>query len=112
MGSEMCIRDRISIHNLPLVEAVDRELRFVPVRHEAAAINAADGYARATGGIGVALTSTGTGAGNAAGSMLVRSSGTRSSVGISCASVLTWDVVAISVLPFRCARVRAARPSA
>lgn len=60
----------ISIHNMPLVEAVDRELRFVPVRHEAAAINAADGYARATGKIGVALTSTGTGAGNAAGSML------------------------------------------
>lgn len=60
----------ISIHNQPLVEAVDRELRFVPVRHEAAAVNAADGYARATGGIGVALTSTGTGAGNAAGSML------------------------------------------
>ncbi|MGJ3510020.1 thiamine pyrophosphate-binding protein [Enemella sp. A6] len=60
----------ISIHNLPLVEAVDRELRFVPVRHEAAAINAADGYARASGGIGVAITSTGTGAGNAAGAML------------------------------------------
>lgn len=60
----------VSIHNLPLVEAVDRDLRFVPVRHEAAAINAADGYARATGGIGVAITSTGTGAGNAAGSML------------------------------------------
>lgn len=60
----------ISIHNLPLVEAVDRELRFVPVRHEAAAVNAADGYARATGGLGVALTSTGTGAGNAAGAML------------------------------------------
>lgn len=60
----------ISIHNIPLVEAVDRDLRFVPVRHEAAAINAADGYARATGGIGVAITSTGTGAGNAAGAML------------------------------------------
>lgn len=60
----------ISIHNIPLVEAVDRELRFVPVRHEAAAVNAADGYARATSGIGVALTSTGTGAGNAAGAML------------------------------------------
>ncbi len=60
----------ISIHNLPLVEAVDRDLRFVPVRHEAAAVNAADGYARASGGIGVAITSTGTGAGNAAGSML------------------------------------------
>lgn len=60
----------ISIHNLPLVEAVDRDLRFVPVRHEAAAVNAADGYARATGRIGMALTSTGTGAGNAAGAML------------------------------------------
>lgn len=60
----------ISIHNMPLVEAVDRELRFVPVRHEAAAVNAADGYARASGEIGVAITSTGTGAGNAAGSML------------------------------------------
>lgn len=60
----------VSIHNLPLVEAVDRELRFVAVRHEAAAVNAADGYARATGRFGVAITSTGTGAGNAAGSML------------------------------------------
>ena len=60
----------ISIHNLPLVQAVDRELRFVPMRHEAAVINAADAYARTTGRIGVALTSTGTGAGNAAGSML------------------------------------------
>jgi len=60
----------ISIHNLPLVEAVARELRFVEVRHEAAAVNAADGYARASGRVGVALTSTGTGAGNAAGSML------------------------------------------
>ncbi|WP_029431230.1 thiamine pyrophosphate-binding protein [Blastococcus sp. URHD0036] len=60
----------ISVHNLPLVEAVSRELRFVEMRHEAAVVNAADGYARATGGIGVALTSTGTGAGNAAGSMI------------------------------------------
>lgn len=60
----------ISIHNLPLVEAVDRELNFVAVRHEAAAVNAADAYSRASGKIGVALTSTGTGAGNAAGSMI------------------------------------------
>ena len=60
----------ISVHNLPLVEAVERELRFVPVRHEASAVNAADGYARATGGLGCALTSTGTGAGNAAGSLI------------------------------------------
>lgn len=60
----------ISIHNLPLVEAVSRDLTFVEVRHEAAAVNAADAFARVTGGVGVALTSTGTGAGNAAGSML------------------------------------------
>ncbi|MBR7678861.1 thiamine pyrophosphate-binding protein, partial [Streptomyces daliensis] len=30
----------VSVHNLPLVEAVDRELRFVPVRHEATAVSA------------------------------------------------------------------------
>ena len=60
----------VSVHNLPLVEAVDRELRFVPVRHEATAVNAADGYGRARGGLGCALTSTGTGAGNAAGSLV------------------------------------------
>ncbi|MCF8587605.1 thiamine pyrophosphate-binding protein [Gordonia liuliyuniae] len=60
----------VSVHNLPLVEAVAAQLRFVPVRHEASAVSAADGYARATGGLGCALTSTGTGAGNAAGSLI------------------------------------------
>ncbi|MFD3947987.1 thiamine pyrophosphate-binding protein [Streptomyces sp. NPDC058579] len=60
----------VSVHNLPLVEAVDRELRFVPVRHEASAVNAADAYGRTRGSIGCALTSTGTGAGNAAGSLI------------------------------------------
>ncbi|MEU8620517.1 thiamine pyrophosphate-binding protein [Streptomyces sp. NPDC048623] len=60
----------VSVHNLPLVEAVDRALRFVPVRHEASAVNAADAYGRARGSIGCALTSTGTGAGNAAGSLI------------------------------------------
>ncbi|WP_306328460.1 thiamine pyrophosphate-binding protein [Streptomyces venezuelae] len=60
----------VSVHNLPLVEAVDRELRFVPVRHEASAVNAADAYGRARGSLGCALTSTGTGAGNAAGSLI------------------------------------------
>ncbi|WP_019203601.1 thiamine pyrophosphate-binding protein [Tsukamurella sp. 1534] len=60
----------VSVHNQPLVEAVSRDLRFVPVRHEASAVNAADGYARATGGLGCALTSTGTGAGNAAGALI------------------------------------------
>ncbi|OSC61737.1 acetolactate synthase [Streptomyces sp. 4F] len=62
----------VSVHNLPLVEAVeaDPELRFVPVRHEASAVNAADAHGRARGSIGCALTSTGTGAGNAAGSLI------------------------------------------
>lgn len=60
----------ISVHNLPLVEEVAKDLRFVPVRHEASAVNAADGYARSSGRIGCALTSTGTGAGNAAGSLI------------------------------------------
>lgn len=60
----------VSVHNLPLVEAVDRHGRFVPVRHEATAVNTADGYGRARGSIGCALTSTGTGAGNAAGSLI------------------------------------------
>ncbi|RJL24425.1 thiamine pyrophosphate-binding protein [Bailinhaonella thermotolerans] len=60
----------VSVHNLPLVEAVDRDLRFVPVRHEAAAVNAADAYARVSGGLGCALTSTGTGAANAAGALV------------------------------------------
>ncbi|MEV6120581.1 thiamine pyrophosphate-binding protein [Streptomyces sp. NPDC052077] len=65
----------VSVHNLPLVEAVSGALRFVPVRHEAAAVNAADAYARVSGGLGVALTSTGTGCGNAAGSLIEAQSG-------------------------------------
>lgn len=60
----------VSVHNQPLVQAISRDLRFVPVRHEASAVNAADGYARARGGLGCALTSTGTGAGNAAGALI------------------------------------------
>ncbi|WP_219417361.1 thiamine pyrophosphate-binding protein [Pseudonocardia nigra] len=60
----------VSVHNLPLVEALDAAAMFVPVRHEAAAVNAADAYARVSGGLGVAVTSTGTGAGNAAGSLI------------------------------------------
>jgi acetolactate synthase I/II/III large subunit len=60
----------VSIHNQPLVDVINRRARYVPVRHEAAAVNAADAYARASGNLGVAITSTGTGAGNAAGSMI------------------------------------------
>lgn len=60
----------VSVHNLPLVDAVARDLRWVPTRTEAAAVNAADGWARATGRVGVAVTSTGTGAGNACGALV------------------------------------------
>lgn len=60
----------VSVHNLPLVDALARSLRWVPTRTEGGAVNAADGYARATDGLGCAVTSTGTGAGNAAGALV------------------------------------------
>lgn len=59
----------ISIHNMPILDAVARQerIRFVPARGEAGAMNMADAYARVSGGLGVCMTSTGTAAGNAAG---------------------------------------------
>ena len=62
----------ISIHNMPILDAFARRnrIRFVPARGEAGALNMADAYARVTGGLGVGVTSTGVGAGNAAGSLL------------------------------------------
>jgi acetolactate synthase I/II/III large subunit len=62
----------ISIHNMPILDAFARRnsVRFVPSRGEAGAVNMADAYARVSGGLGVAITSTGTGAGNAAGAMV------------------------------------------
>ena len=60
----------VSVHNLPLVDAIERELRWVATRGEAAAVNAADGYGRARDSVGCAVTSTGTGAGNAAGALI------------------------------------------
>jgi acetolactate synthase-1/2/3 large subunit len=55
------------VHNLPFWEAAGREgrPRIVGVRHEQAAGYAADALARATGGLGVALTTTGPGLANA-----------------------------------------------
>lgn len=46
-------------------DAPGRTVRIVGVRHEQACVYAADGYARATGRLGVALTTTGPGAMNA-----------------------------------------------
>jgi acetolactate synthase-1/2/3 large subunit len=60
----------VSVHNLPLVDALAEAGRYTPVRHEATAVNAADGYSRVAESLGMAVTSTGTGAGNAAGSLV------------------------------------------
>ncbi len=62
----------ISIHNLPVYDAIGRAgvIRAITNRSEPGAVNMADGYARATGKLGVAITSTGTGAGNAAGAII------------------------------------------
>jgi acetolactate synthase-1/2/3 large subunit len=62
----------ISIHNMPILDAFARRnrIRFVPARGEAGALNMADAYARVSGGLGVGITSTGVGAGNAAGSLV------------------------------------------
>jgi len=61
-----------SVHNLPIYDALARRgsIRAVTVRHEQAASGAADAYARVTGGLGVAVTSTGPGAANAMGGLL------------------------------------------
>lgn len=62
----------ISIHNMPILDAFGRRnrIRFVPARGEAGALNMADAHARISGGVGVGVTSTGVGAGNAAGSLV------------------------------------------
>lgn len=57
----------VSVHNLPIYDAIDRDGSITPVavRHEQGAAHAADGYSRATGELGVAITSTGPGTANA-----------------------------------------------
>jgi acetolactate synthase-1/2/3 large subunit len=62
----------ISIHNMPILDAMARHnrIRFVPARSEAGAMNMADAYARVSRSLGVVITSTGTAAGNAAGSQV------------------------------------------
>jgi thiamine pyrophosphate-dependent acetolactate synthase large subunit-like protein len=58
------------VHNLALWEALrDSPIRLVGVRHEQATVYAADGYARASGRLGVALTTTGPGAANTLGAV-------------------------------------------
>ena len=56
----------VSIHNMPILDAINRLgfTRLIDVRHEQAGTHAADGYARATGEIGVMIASTGPGTTN------------------------------------------------
>jgi thiamine pyrophosphate-dependent acetolactate synthase large subunit-like protein len=68
-GVEVCF-GLPGVHNLALWEALRASsIRLVGVRHEQAAAYAADGYARATGRLGVALTTTGPGAANTLGAV-------------------------------------------
>lgn len=62
----------ISIHNMPILDPMGEhgDIRFIAARGEAGALNMADAHARVTGHLGVAFTSTGTAAGNAAGAMV------------------------------------------
>jgi acetolactate synthase I/II/III large subunit len=62
----------ISIHNIPIYDAIARHggIKTITNRSEPGAVNMADGYAKAAGRLGVVITSTGSGAGNAAGSLI------------------------------------------
>jgi thiamine pyrophosphate-dependent acetolactate synthase large subunit-like protein len=56
------------VHNLAIWKALsESSISLVGVRHEQAAVYAADGYARATGRLGVAVVTTGPGAANTLG---------------------------------------------
>jgi acetolactate synthase-1/2/3 large subunit len=61
----------VSVHNLPIFDAIARDPRIelVPVRHEQGGVHAADGYARATGSLGVVIASTGPGTANGMGGL-------------------------------------------
>jgi thiamine pyrophosphate-dependent acetolactate synthase large subunit-like protein len=53
------------VHNLPIWKALAAsKIDLIGVRHEQTAVYAADGYARATGNLGVAVVTTGPGAAN------------------------------------------------
>lgn len=55
-----------SVHNLPIYDAIAQKGKITPIsmRHEQAAVHAADAYSRSTGKLGVAIASTGPGAVN------------------------------------------------
>lgn len=55
-----------SVHNLPIFDAIKQGGEITPIitRHEQSAVHSADGYARATGDLGVVIASTGPGTTN------------------------------------------------
>jgi acetolactate synthase I/II/III large subunit len=57
----------VSVHNIPILDGIGRRnaIRFVTCRGEMGGGHMADAYARASGGLGVLITSTGPGAANA-----------------------------------------------
>lgn len=57
----------VSVHNIPILDGIGRHnaIRFVPARGEMGGAHMADAYARASGTLGVLITSTGPGAANA-----------------------------------------------
>lgn len=57
----------VSVHNIPIYDVIATASDITPiaVRHEQAGVHMADAYARRTGKLGVAITSTGPGASNA-----------------------------------------------
>lgn len=61
-----------SVHNIPMLDAIGRRntIRFVMARGELGGAHMADGYARASQGLGVIFSSTGPGAANAVGGLI------------------------------------------
>ena len=61
-----------SVHNIPMLDAIGRRntIRFMMARGELGGAHMADGYARASGGLGVIFSSTGPGAANAVGGLV------------------------------------------
>ena len=72
-GPEVWIAVAVAVTALGInYDAIGRRgrIRFVTARGEAGALNMADAHARVGGTVGVCVTSTGTGAGNAAGALV------------------------------------------
>ena len=61
-----------SVHNIPMLDAIGRRnaIRFMMARGELGGAHMADGYARASGDLGVIFSSTGPGAANAVGGLI------------------------------------------